>query len=97
MLTVLGMSSVSSCDYRFRIDVDGEVKEFFVRRVRDEEVFGTVIGEFEPVRSFRDLPLDIDQYRELMALVAAVHSGDLPPNTGPLKLRVPGLMSTLSA
>lgn len=70
--------SSSSSDYHIAIEVDGEAKELFARRVRYEGDM-PVIGEFEPVRTFRDLPLDVHQLHELMRVVVAVHFGGSPP------------------
>ena len=75
--TLLDVHPVSSSDYRLQIDVDGTPQEFFARRVR---YLGDmpVVGDFEPVRSFQELPLDVAQLHELMRIVVAVHSGRSP-------------------
>lgn len=77
VLAVKPVSS-SSSDYHLAIEVDGAAKEFFALRVRYERDM-PVIGEFEPVRSFTDLLLDVHQLRELMRIVIVVHSGGSPP------------------
>ena len=76
-IKVMDVKSVSSSDCRLVIEVDGEAKEFFARRVRYEGDMPAV-GEFEPVRSFRDPSLDVHQFRELMRIVVAVHSSGSP-------------------
>jgi hypothetical protein len=74
-VTVLHVSPISACDYHIKVEVDGEPDEFVARRVRYEDEM-PIVGELEPMRVLRELP--VDQFRELVRLVIAVHSGGLP-------------------
>jgi len=76
-VTLLDVQPISSSDYRLQIDLDGTTQEFFARNVRYEGDM-PAIGDFEPVRSFQELPLDVPQFHELMRVVVAVHSGRAP-------------------
>ena len=73
-ITVVDVRAISQADYRLLIAIGGKEREFYARRVGNEDGM-PVIGTFEPP-SFADVPMDVTQFRQLMRTIIAVHSGD---------------------